>query len=305
VPEVAVVIPAHNPGPHLARSLGSVLAQDFTDWECVVVDDGSAEPVGGLDATAVDPRVRVVRQPNAGVSVARNVGVALTDSRWVAFLDQDDEWHPAKLRRQVELLRADEGAAFAHSGFVWRLPHTDLPATEVRATYRESLACRAYVLMSSLVVAREHYTAIGGSDPLLAQQQDWALVLDLLRRHGPAVYAPEPLATYYVHDANASRNYVRAAAEARRVLEAHRVAAHFAGDRETLAAVRDGLAQVRRLHGSQAVENARSAKASGDWAGVATHLGAAVQLSPGVLMQAVARSALEQGRHVRSRVQAR
>ena len=304
MPEIAVVVPAYNPGPHLARSLGSVLAQELTDWECVVVDDGSAQPVElaavpGLEAVAGDPRTRVHRQANGGVSVARNVGVALTDSRWVAFLDQDDAWDPTKLRRQLELLRGDESAAFAHTGFVWRLPHADLPATPVHATYRDALACRAYVLMSSLVVSRDHYTAVGGSDPLLAQQQDWALVLDLLRRYGPPAYAPEPLATYHVHEANASQNYRRAADEARSVLRAHLVAAEFDGDRETVSAVRAGLAQVRRLHGEQAVEQARTARESGEWGAVLDHVGAAARLSPAVLTRAFARFAVEQGRHVR------
>lgn len=296
-----MVIPAYNPGPHLSRSLGSVVAQGFTDWECVVVDDGSAQPVDLSDLPELaglgdDARIRVHRQPNAGVSVARNVGVGLTDSRWVAFLDQDDEWHPDKLSRQLEGLAAAPRAAFSHTGFVWRLPHADLPAREVEATYREALACRAHVLMSSLVVSREHYTGVGGSDPLLAQQQDWALVLDLLRRHGAPAYVPEPLATYYVHGANASGNYRRAAAEARAVLERHRVAAEFAGDREVAAAVRAGLAQVRRLHGEQAVENAREAKESGQWGAVLDHLGAAASLSPVVLTRAFARFAAEQAR---------
>ena len=302
-----MVIPAYNPGQQLARSLGSVLAQDMADWECVVVDDGSEQPVDltavpGLEALAGDPRVRVHRQPNSGVSVARNVGVALTDSRWVAFLDQDDTWAPTKLRSQLGLLRADERVAFAHTGFVWRLAHADLPATPVDATYRESLACRAYVLMSSLVVSRDHYTAVGGSDPLLAQQQDWALVLDLLRAYGAPAYAPEPLVTYHVHEANASRNYRRAAAEARAVLEAHGVAADFDGDGDTVAAVRAGLAQVRRLHGEQAVEHARAARESGEWGAVLDHLGAAVRLSPAVVTQAFTRFAVEQGRQARNRV---
>ena len=302
-----MVIPAYNPGPHLARSLGSLLAQELTDWECVVVDDGSAQPVElaavhGLEVVARDPRVRVHRQANGGVSVARNVGVALTDSRWVAFLDQDDAWDPTKLRRQLDQLRGDEGAAFAHSGFVWRLPHADLSATPVHATYRDALACRAHVLMSSLVVSRDHYTAVGGSNPLLAQQQDWALVLDLLRRYGPPAYAPEPLATYHVHEANASQNYRRAADEARSVLRAHLVAAEFDGDRDTASAISAGLVQVRRLHGEQAVENARAAKESGEWGAVLDHLGAAARLSPTVLTQAFGRFAVEQGRQVRRRL---
>lgn len=301
-----MVIPAYNPGPHLARSLGSVLAQGLTDWECVVVDDGSSEPVdlaavSALGAAVDDRRIRVHRQPNAGVSVARNVGVGLTDSRWVAFLDQDDAWHPDKLSRQLAGLRASPGAAFSHTGFTWSLPHADLPATEVHVTYAASLAFRTYVLLSSLVVSRAHYTAVGGSDPLLAQQQDWALVLHLLRRYDEPAYEADQLATHHVHEANASRNYLRAAAEARAVLGEHRLAAAFDGDRDALDAVRSGLAEVRRLHGEQAVENAREAKQAGQWGDVLDHLGAAARLSPGVLTQAVARFGAEQGRRARGR----
>lgn len=111
MPLVSVVIPAHNPGPFLERSVGSVLSQTFTDFECVVVDDGSSQDIS-FPPVFADPRVRYLRQDNRGVSVARNVGVSSGDSHYVAFLDQDDEWAPAKLEKQVAQLRQHPGASF-------------------------------------------------------------------------------------------------------------------------------------------------------------------------------------------------
>lgn len=99
VPTVAVVIPAYNPGPYLRPALDSVIGQTFTDWECVVVDDGSTEDLSWVDG--IDKRVRLITKRNQGVSIARNVGVAATTAPWVAFLDSDDLWYPKKIEAQL------------------------------------------------------------------------------------------------------------------------------------------------------------------------------------------------------------
>jgi len=275
-----VVIPAFNAGQHLALSLGSVIAQEFTDWQCVVVDDGSSDPVdlAALGSIADDHRIVVHRQANAGVSVARNVGVALTDSRWVAFLDQDDTWHPTKLSRQLAGLAASPGAAFSHTGFVWSLPSGPRKSREVVVTYPDLLAGRSHVLLSSLLVRRDAHAAVGGSDPLLRQQQDWALVLDLCRLFGSPAHDPDPLVTYLVHQGNASRDYSRAAAEAAWLLGGHRAAAMAVGDLVAEQAAEDGLRHTYRLHARQGVENAREARHRGEWRSAAHHLKAATRL---------------------------
>src|SRR5207302_1645257 len=104
-PRVAIVVAVYDPGPYLARTLDSVRAQSMRSWELVVVDDGSHEDLAWV--TEVDDRVRRVRQENAGVSVARNVGVASTSAPVVAFLDGDDEWLPGKLDAQLRVLDSD------------------------------------------------------------------------------------------------------------------------------------------------------------------------------------------------------
>lgn len=104
-PSVAVVIPAFNAAATIRRALASVLGQTQPPTHIVVVDDGSTDDTFDIVAR-YGPTVTVIRQENAGVSVARNVGVAACDTTWVAFLDADDEWLPAKLERQREVLAA-------------------------------------------------------------------------------------------------------------------------------------------------------------------------------------------------------
>src|SRR5580704_10876157 len=101
---VSVVIPAYNCGPYIAEALDSVLGQSLAPDEIVVVDDGSTDDTPERVAAYVG-RVRYVRQANERVAAARNRGIAETSGELIAFLDSDDVWHPAKLERQVAILR--------------------------------------------------------------------------------------------------------------------------------------------------------------------------------------------------------
>lgn len=89
---VSIIIPVYNVEPYLEQCLSSVAAQSFSDWECIVVDDGSTDGSGAIcDLWAKrDSRFRIVHQENAGVSAARNRGLELAQGKWINFIDSDD-----------------------------------------------------------------------------------------------------------------------------------------------------------------------------------------------------------------------
>lgn len=97
---ISVVIPCYNAAPFLRETLDSVTAQTSPPLEVLVIDDGSTDASADI-AGSYGPPVRVIRQENQGESVARNRGIDQARGEWIAFLDADDVWHPAKLQRQL------------------------------------------------------------------------------------------------------------------------------------------------------------------------------------------------------------
>ena len=105
-PLVSCILPVYNGAAHLRDALESVLAQQYAPIEIVAVDDGSTDESPAILA-ACGSRVRVIRQPNGGPAAARNAGIHAARGELIAFLDQDDRWHPRKLARQVAHLQAN------------------------------------------------------------------------------------------------------------------------------------------------------------------------------------------------------
>jgi glycosyltransferase involved in cell wall biosynthesis len=106
--QVSVIIPAYNAAAFLQETIESVLSQTFTDWELLVVDDGSTDQTPDIvqHYQKVDSRIQLIRQANQGVSATRNSGVANSQGDYIAFLDADDQWLPQKLSAHLAHLAA-------------------------------------------------------------------------------------------------------------------------------------------------------------------------------------------------------
>ncbi|WDP93391.1 MAG: glycosyltransferase family 2 protein [Desulfobacter sp.] len=115
---VSVIIPTYNRAHVLARALDSVLAQEYNPVEVVVVDDGSTDQTPALLA-GYGERIRVLTQPNKGVSAARNLGIRKSRGAFIALLDSDDAWTPEKLSVQMDFMLADPGVLICQTEEVW------------------------------------------------------------------------------------------------------------------------------------------------------------------------------------------
>jgi glycosyltransferase involved in cell wall biosynthesis len=183
-PLVSVVVPIHNAAAFLADTLKAVKNQTLPEWELIAVDDGSTDGSAEivLRCSGHDPRFRLLRQANAGVSVARNRGVAASRAPLIAFLDADDLWHPDKLRLHVEHLHADPGAGVSYARVEFLSPAgrpTGLLASQSRRRLRpEGLLCEnPTTTTSNWVVRREVFAAVGGfvEDMNYSEDLEWLL----------------------------------------------------------------------------------------------------------------------------------
>jgi glycosyltransferase involved in cell wall biosynthesis len=204
-PKVSIVMPCFNAAGHLARSVGSVLAQGMADWELVVVDDGSTDDsLQVLESLAQqDERIRLVRQPNAGAAAARNRGLAASKGRFTAFLDSDDTWDPAFLGEMTGALEADPRAGIAYCG--WQniglgggrdKPYVP-PDYEAGDKAEALLRCCPWPIHGALL-RTELIRNTGGFDESLSTSEDFDLWLRLGTVHR-LMRVPRVLAFYHHH----------------------------------------------------------------------------------------------------------
>lgn len=182
---MSVVLTTRDRPAELRRAIRTVQGQTLEDWELIVVDDGSVPAVVLDPGAAADPRVALVRHPEAlGVSRARNAGIARATAPWVAFLDDDDFWWPRKLEVQLSASEA-AGAGFSFTGrvtvdeggeIISRRP----PAPTAGLT--EHLRTWNLVGEPSTVMAhRDALRAAGPFDPELSVVADWDMWFRLSR----------------------------------------------------------------------------------------------------------------------------
>jgi glycosyltransferase involved in cell wall biosynthesis len=117
MPKVSVIVPFHNRLTWTREAVQSVLQQTYSDFELLLVDDGSEEDIRSLPEIR-DARVKYLRQDHAGRAAARNMGVRAAQGKYVAFLDSDDAFLPDKLKTQVEVMECHPEIPFTHTSYM-------------------------------------------------------------------------------------------------------------------------------------------------------------------------------------------
>jgi glycosyltransferase involved in cell wall biosynthesis len=176
---VTVVIPTCNRPEIVVRAVRSALDQTHRELEIVVVDDCSSTPLTLPDEVGSDPRLSIVRlSGRSGAGEARNAGVRTSHGDLIAFLDDDDEWRPTKIERQLEVLAEHgAGADAVECGFdLWegkRLVLRYLP--DPGRDLRKALLAKPYLQPSTVLLRRSAFESLGGFDPRLTRVEDWEL----------------------------------------------------------------------------------------------------------------------------------
>ncbi len=118
---VSIITPAYNAEKYLKQTIESVLAQDYKNWELLIIDDCShdSSELIAIEYKKLDERIKLISlEKNSGVAYARNIGIMAAKGRYIAFLDSDDMWCPNKLSKQIEFMEKNE-YAFTFSGYEW------------------------------------------------------------------------------------------------------------------------------------------------------------------------------------------
>ncbi|MES4905916.1 MULTISPECIES: glycosyltransferase family A protein [unclassified Streptomyces] len=176
-PVVSVVIPCHGYGHYLPQAVHSVLAQTYPDWELVVVDDGSTDDTAAVARSLIAEhpgrRIRLLRQANAGVSAARNAGVAATTGRYVLPLDADDVIAPTMLERTVAVLDQRPEIAIVSTD-VSVFTDDGLPAQVLQLpAYDKDLLLRRLIMFYCSLYRREVWQSVGGYAEDMRTGEDW------------------------------------------------------------------------------------------------------------------------------------
>jgi glycosyltransferase involved in cell wall biosynthesis len=248
MPRVSVLIPAYNPGAYLNAAVQSVINQTYTDWEIVLVDDGSTEPLSDFLPPHSEAKINLIRQPHQGQSAARNVGILSSDSEFIALLDADDLWKPTKLQRQIEALcnQLDVGLCFTEFEIIDSNARQIASSRPVNRTSYLSLLENGAFHTSTVMIRRSSLGTSGYFDTLLGACEDFDLWLKIAKR-AKFLHLPSVEASYRKHESNMTNDYWRLYFWEKEIYRRHIILAREQQDQTTLKSVRVGL---RRMNNS-------------------------------------------------------
>ncbi len=178
MPEISVVVPAYNSQRTILETITSVLQQSFSDFELIVINDGSTDGTLELLETVQDTRLKVYSYPNGGLPTARNRGIDRAKGKFISFIDADDLWTPEKLELQLKALQQNPEAGVAYS---WTICmgnngdsfHNGVAESFQGNVYGNLLVSNFIASGSNVLIRREAIESVGYFDKSLKSCEDW------------------------------------------------------------------------------------------------------------------------------------
>ena len=192
MPQISVVIPVYNGEKTIEESIASVLAQTFTDFELIIINDGSQDHTPNIVQQIIqqtdDFRLKLYSYPNKGLAASRNRGITKAQGKYISFLDADDLWTKDKLASQYDALQTHPQAAVAYSGTNWIneagniIKHASPPSTSGNV-YSILLLFNLVGSGSNVLIKREALLRVGDFDESLNASEDWDLLIRLAAKY--------------------------------------------------------------------------------------------------------------------------
>ena len=224
MPLISVIIPVYNGEKTIKQTIKSVLKQTFSDFELIVINDGSQDSTLEIVSSIQDHRLKIFSYLNAGLATSRNRGFSHSSGEFIAFLDADDLWTQDKLEKQLAALQANPQAAVAYSWtdyidesnqLLRRGSHITLNGSDV---YPKLLVINFIENGSNPLIHREALTQVGDFDPSVNIVADWDMWLRLAARY-PFVAVPSPQILYRQPVNSMSSNISQQEVEGLQVIE--------------------------------------------------------------------------------------
>jgi glycosyltransferase involved in cell wall biosynthesis len=224
---ISVITPTYNRPGLLKNSINSVLSQTYSDFELIVIDDCSSDNTPGVLEGFQDERLKVIRNSsNKGIAAVRNIGVASSQGKYIAFLDDDDEWLPDKLEKQIRIMEdGSESLGCVYSGCLTTGPDgSEIVSTSIpryRNKVLNELLLENFITTSTTLVKKSSIEKAGLFDEDIPYGEDydmWIRIAEDFRFD----FAPEPLTKYRIHPNSITKNYAKVINGIAKILSKHR-----------------------------------------------------------------------------------
>lgn len=184
--KVSVIIPTHNRADLIGRAIQSVLNQTYQNFEIVIINDGSIDNTEQIVKEFKDPRIiYLVQKENRGTSIAKNIGIKVAKGKYIAFLDDDDDWLTEKLEKQVDKLeKSSPEIGIIYCGY-WMLNKERKILKEIRPKFKgeiyKNLLRRNFIALPTVLIRKEVFEKTGLFDEGLNFGEDWDIFLRMAK----------------------------------------------------------------------------------------------------------------------------